>query len=531
VDEADFFRVYSKNGANYLIDDFYKGGQKQMSTVSTSYVELNKIGKTIFYYESGQKEKEGDYIGNKEDGEWKFWYENGQLEEEGDFNEGDEVGFWKGYYEGGALEFNMIYGREGKLEGQTKFWYENGQLEALGKYSDDNEIGEWIGYHENGVILSQCTYDFEGNIDGESFIWHENEKLASKKEYSKGKIVTGGKTFHKNGLVNLVYDYNSKGEKVGDWLQYFSDGTLRVKGAFKLDEKDGDWLENHEDVAVVKLSGSYKKGLKKGDWKYFSKEEKILAVLAYKRGEISDEKYFDKKGEKVNSKEANQNPFFTSYENNNLLKQINLIFELKNDQIVPGKSVISVNLAEDGTILKVYSSQSITSIIDSALVNSFRGLKRFNPGKKYNNKVKYYCDFEIQLNANNTLDMISENFITATHSDIDFQNYSYDDAVFTIVGSMPEFPGETKELFVFLGQNIKYPPSAKARGISGRVYVNFTIRRTGIVSEVKIIKGVHKILDDEALRVVNEMPKWKPGFQRGKPVSVSYNLPINFRLR
>ena len=102
--------------------------------------------------------------------------------------------------------------------------------------------------------------------------------------------------------------------------------------------------------------------------------------------------------------------------------------------------------------------------------------------------------------------------------------------VFTIVENMPEFPGGQDELFVFLGNHTKYPAEAKANGIQGKVYVNFTVGKDGLIRDIKVIKGVHPLLDAEAVRVVGVMPLWKPGTQRGKNVNVAYNLPFNFKL-
>lgn len=106
-----------------------------------------------------------------------------------------------------------------------------------------------------------------------------------------------------------------------------------------------------------------------------------------------------------------------------------------------------------------------------------------------------------------------------------------EEEVFTIVESMPEFPGGQKKLFEYLGKNIKFPPAARANGISGKVYINFTVGKNGKIRDIKILRGVHDLLDKEAIRVVKAMPAWKPGKQRGKTVSVSYNLPINFILK
>ncbi len=104
------------------------------------------------------------------------------------------------------------------------------------------------------------------------------------------------------------------------------------------------------------------------------------------------------------------------------------------------------------------------------------------------------------------------------------------DSIYQIVEVMPEFPGGTSEMMTYLSGNIKYPEEAKEKGISGRVFLSFVIEKDGAVSNVKVAKGIGKECDDEALRVVKAMPKWKPGLMKGKPVRVSYMLPIFFKL-
>jgi protein TonB len=107
-----------------------------------------------------------------------------------------------------------------------------------------------------------------------------------------------------------------------------------------------------------------------------------------------------------------------------------------------------------------------------------------------------------------------------------------EEEIFTIVESMPEFPGGGQEaLFKYLQKTMKYPQIAKENGIQGTVFVNFVVGKDGKIRDAKILRGVNKMLDEEAIRVVKAMPSWKPGKQRGKPVSVSYNLPIKFTLR
>ncbi len=93
---------------------------------------------------------------------------------------------------------------------------------------------------------------------------------------------------------------------------------------------------------------------------------------------------------------------------------------------------------------------------------------------------------------------------------------------------MPEMVGGLNK---YLGENLKYPVDARKLGIGGKVYVQFIVGKNGEIRDIKILKGVNKLLDKEAIRVVEAMPNWKPGKQHGRPVSVIYNLPIHFKLK
>ena len=101
---------------------------------------------------------------------------------------------------------------------------------------------------------------------------------------------------------------------------------------------------------------------------------------------------------------------------------------------------------------------------------------------------------------------------------------------FDVVEQMPEFPGGTPELMKFISTNVKYPAEALKNGVQGRVLVQFIVEKDGSISEVEVCKKVNEHLDAEAVRVVNAMPKWTPGKQKGKPVRVKFTLPITFRL-
>ncbi len=103
--------------------------------------------------------------------------------------------------------------------------------------------------------------------------------------------------------------------------------------------------------------------------------------------------------------------------------------------------------------------------------------------------------------------------------------------VFMVVEHMPEFPGGMKEFMNFLNSNIKYPETAIKKSIQGRVIVQFIVEKDGTPTEFKILRSVDSDLDKEALRVLNKMPKWKPGIQRGQAVRVKYTVPVTFKLQ
>jgi TonB family protein len=101
---------------------------------------------------------------------------------------------------------------------------------------------------------------------------------------------------------------------------------------------------------------------------------------------------------------------------------------------------------------------------------------------------------------------------------------------FDVVEQMPQFPDGPAALFEYLGKNIRYPKAAMEADMQGRVIVTFVVMKDGSIGETKVVKSVSPELDEEALRVVQSMPNWTPGMQKGQAVNVKYTIPITFRL-
>ena len=103
--------------------------------------------------------------------------------------------------------------------------------------------------------------------------------------------------------------------------------------------------------------------------------------------------------------------------------------------------------------------------------------------------------------------------------------------VYSTVEQMPMFPGGMQAAMEFLGKNMKYPVAAQKAKIEGRVIVQFVVDKDGSITKAEVVNSVSPELDAEAIRVVNLMPKWNPGKQRGQEVPVMFTMPITFRLQ
>lgn len=128
-----------------------------------------------------------------------------------------------------------------------------------------------------------------------------------------------------------------------------------------------------------------------------------------------------------------------------------------------------------------------------------------------------------KMNPDNmVIELIPVNIIKSNVTDAD---------VYEVVENMPEFPnGGMAALMKYLTDNIRYPEAAKKAGIQGRVIVQFVVDKDGSIKNVRTLRGVNSDLDAEAIRVIQSMPKWKPGTQKGEPVKVKYTVPVMFRI-
>lgn len=102
--------------------------------------------------------------------------------------------------------------------------------------------------------------------------------------------------------------------------------------------------------------------------------------------------------------------------------------------------------------------------------------------------------------------------------------------VYMVVEQAPEFPGGVTAMMKFISQNMRYPSQARRMGTEGSVFVEFVVDQSGTITGAKLLKGIGSGCDEEAIRVIQKMPPWKPGKQNGKPVKVRFVLPVKFVL-
>ena len=191
-------------------------------------------------------------------------------------------------------------------------------------------------------------------------------------------------------------------------------------------------------------------------------------------------------------------------------------------------------IEKDGSITNAKVVRSDNSIFNEEALRVVNSMPKWKPGKQRGKEVRVYYTVPLIFSLDGTgyqkiMDTAKGN--TKSNGTQAKSNSDFDDnQLFQIVEEMPEFPGGMAACLKFLMTNMKYPEEAKAKKVEGKVSVKFVIEKDGSISTPEIIRGGNPLLNDEALRVVNSMPKWKPGKQRGKVVRVGYTVPVIFKL-
>jgi TonB family protein len=185
---------------------------------------------------------------------------------------------------------------------------------------------------------------------------------------------------------------------------------------------------------------------------------------------------------------------------------------------IQGRVVVQFVVNEDGKIRDVKVLRGVGGGLDQEAMRVVKEMPNWIPGKQNGKPVAVQYTLPVQFQLKEDTDSKP---LTNPDGSI----------VYNKVAVKPEFSGGMDGLQKYLQDNLKYPESARANNVEGKVYVSFIVNEKGKIKDVKILKGLNKACDKEAMRVVKKMPRWTPGQQDGKNVKVIYTLPVNFKLQ
>ena len=190
----------------------------------------------------------------------------------------------------------------------------------------------------------------------------------------------------------------------------------------------------------------------------------------------------------------------------------------------------------NGSLNNQYIKSSVLSFIDDEMVVELKTQPAPSPPKPrpvVSNPVIVEDDSPVKTEQPvekkiiNTITIKKELYNETDDDELELEDLDFE---WDVVQQMPSFPGGEKNLFKFLKNNTDYPEISRQNGRQGKVIASFVVEKDGSISDIKILKGVDQYIDQESIKVIKAMPKWKPGKQMGKKVRVRQILPLKFTL-
>ncbi|PKQ60435.1 hypothetical protein BZG02_19425 [Labilibaculum filiforme] len=187
---------------------------------------------------------------------------------------------------------------------------------------------------------------------------------------------------------------------------------------------------------------------------------------------------------------------------------------------IRGRVFVTFVVTKDGNVDQSRVVRGVEPSLNAEAVRVINTIPKWKPGKQRGQAVN--VAYTVPINFDFEDDTTKEEEERKASSD------SKGEQIFVKVEKMPQYPGGSEALLAYIEESTVYPSVAFVNGIKGRVFVTFVVNKEGDVDQARVVRGVETTLDAEALRVVKSLPKWTPGYEKGKAVSVSYTVPINF---
>ena len=197
------------------------------------------------------------------------------------------------------------------------------------------------------------------------------------------------------------------------------------------------------------------------------------------------------------------------------------------DKNISGRVFVSFVIEKDGSVNEVKVVRGIGGGCDEEAARVIKGMPKWEPGMQKGKpvRVNYMMPINFKLSDTQPKQPVKKSSVSKVDMKPD------KNGVYQIVEEMPQYTGGEAAMMEYVAKNIVYPQEARDKEISGRVFVSFIVEKDGSVNEVNVKKGIGGGCDEEAVRVVKAMPKWKPGKMKGEAVRVSYQMPIFFKLQ
>nr|WP_294943884.1 M56 family metallopeptidase [uncultured Mucilaginibacter sp.] len=189
---------------------------------------------------------------------------------------------------------------------------------------------------------------------------------------------------------------------------------------------------------------------------------------------------------------------------------------------IQGRVILTFVVEKDGALSGVKVLRGIGSGCDEEAIRAIKASPKWIAGKQGGKKVR--VQYSVPVNF-----AIADKAAAVKVPQTDLSG-GLTEAIFTAVEQQPGFPGGNEACAKYLSTNIRYPADARKNKVQGRVVTSFVVNKDGTIGDVKVLRGIGYGADEEAVRVIKNMPKWYPGMQNGRAVNVQYTLPISFTL-
>jgi TonB family protein len=355
-------------------------------------------------------------------------------------------------------------------------------------------------FHADGKIKAKRSFLFTGKIFdlSEDFLTYINKKQI---------MMDGSHTsYNKDGLTYNILIYSK--DKIITQILFYPNGQKRfmVPGGEELNGEYKLWYPTGQ----ISFSGVYKDNKKEGDFELFDESGATLKKGLYKQGKlISGEAVVPDiiyNNPEVPARYAQGEAAFNDYltEKAADLNDTLIVYTDK-------KFYMEITFDKTGKMITI-NNYTVTNHSEGQFIQILlKDCPAFSPATIEGTPVQSQQSLTLSLHREGIKLMVEEK-------------------IYTEVDEMPEFPGGPMALRNYLASGIKYPEKAAASKIQGKVFVNFVVDKDGFITDARVVRGCHPLLDAEAMRVVAVMPKWKAGRLKGKPAKVSYTLPVDFLL-